>query len=348
MLHLTATSPADYQRQFYEAIGLASAEPPNPAERCDPSAPWEFWENPDVGFVHGFGSMERIHCGIGSYTIPSDLLVHYDYEFSYLHFGIIYRGVTYSLQDGRELTGPSPAPFVAVERSPAGTNLWKAGQQERGTEISVHGGTLEQEICPALGLLPSCLDTLEVNRRYTKMPNELQASIRLFEENLVNHRMTEPLMVGLTCSFVAQLCQPETLAQLLDGVGRPVEHIAVGQRALALSPDELGRVRQAHTIVAEAATSFPRAAAIAREVGLSEQKLKAGFSHLYHRTLGDFAHSVRMEEAARLLRETSEPVGRVSHAVGYQSEAAFIAAFKRWGGTTPLRYRRLGTQPREV
>ena len=93
-------------------------------------------------------------------------------------------------------------------------------------------------------------------------------------------------------------------------------------------------------VVAEAACAFPSTAAVAREVGLSEQKLKAGFSHLYHCTLGDFAHSVRMEEAGRLLRETSEPVSQVARAVGYQSEAAFIAAFKRWGGATPFRYRR--------
>lgn len=338
MKYLQATSPTDYQRQFYEAIGLISVEP-DPVDRCDPDAPWEFWENPDVGFVHGFGSMDHIHCGIGSYTIPGDLTVRYDYEFSYLHFGIIYRGVTYSLKDGHELAGPGPAPFVALERSPVGTNRWKAGQQARGTEISVHTAVLEQSVFALLGL-----DALTVNRRYTAVPDGLRRTIKLFEDNLVNHRMSAPLAMGLTCSFVAQLAQPETLAQLLDDEGCPAEHLAVGRRTLTLGGDELRRVEQAHAIVAEAAATFPNTAAVAREVGLSEQKLKAGFSHLYHRTLGDFAHGVRMEEAGRLLRETSEPVSQVARAVGYQSEAAFIAAFKRWGGTTPLRYRRRETQ----
>ena len=339
MKHLHATSPTDYQRQFYETIGLAPVEP-DPADFCDPNAPWELWENPDVGFVHGFGSMERIHCGIGSYTVPSDLLVCYDYEFSYLHFGIIYRGVTYSLKDGCELAGPGPAPFVAVERSPVGTNHWKAGQQARGTEISVRTAVLEQSIFPLLGLSPTCLDALTVNRRYTVVPDGLRRTIKLFEDNLVNHRMSEPLIMGLTCSFVAQLFQPETLGQLVGGEGRPAQRLAIGRRTLTLGADELARVERAHAVVAEAACAFPSTAAVAREVGLSEQKLKAGFSHLYHCTLGDFAHSVRMEEAGRLLRETSEPVSQVARAVGYQSEAAFIAAFKRWGGATPFRYRR--------
>lgn len=343
MKHLQATSPTDYQRQFYEAIGL-HATGPDPADRCDADAPWEFWENPDVGFVHGFGSMDRIHCGIGSYTIPCDLLVRYDYEFSYLHFGIIYRGVTYSLKDGRELAGPGPAPFVAVERSPVGTNRWKAGQQARGTEVSVCTAVLEHSIFPVLGLAPSCLNALAVNRRYTAVPDGLRRIIKLFEDNLVNHRMSESLMVGLTCSFVAQLAQPETLTQLVEGEGHPAERLAVGRRTLTLGADELERVEQTHAIVAEVAASFPSAASVAREVGLSEQKLKAGFSHLYHRTLGDFAHGVRMEEATRLLRETSEPVSQIARTVGYQSEAAFIAAFKRWGGTTPLRYRRREAQ----
>lgn len=304
----------------------------------DPHTPWELWENPAVGFVHGFGSMDAIHCGI--YTIPCDLTVRYGYEFSYLHFGIIYRGVTYSIANGQELAGPSPSAFVALERSPVGTNRWKAGQQARGTEISLCASFLEERVYPMLGLLPSCLSVLEVNRRYTAVPEELRRTIKLFEDNLVSHHMTEALAMGLSCAFVAQLAQPGTLEQLMRKESIPVERLALGTRTLTLGAHELERVKQAHRLIAQTATSFPSTAVLAREVGLSEQKLKAGFSHLYHRTVGDFAHSVRMEEAGRLLRTTLMPVNQVSQTVGYQSEAAFIAAFKRWSGTTPLRYRR--------
>ena len=336
MVHLDAASPTDYQRQFYKAIGLEPVPPNAPG----PQTSWELWENPAVGFVHGFGSMDTVHCGIGSYTIPCDLTVRYGYEFSYLHFGVIYRGVTYTLSNGQELAGPSPSAFITIERSPVGTNRWKAGQQARGTEISLCTDFLATRLYPMLGLSPACLDVLEVNHRYTAVPEDLCRTIKLFEDNLVSHRMTEALAVGLSCAFVAQLVQPNTLEHLMRNEGTPVERLALGARTLTLTSDELERIKQARKLIAQTATTFPSAASLAREVGLSEQKLKAGFSHLYHRTLGDFAHSVRMEEAGRLLRTTPLPVNQVSQMVGYQSEGAFIAAFKRWSGATPLRYRR--------
>jgi AraC-like DNA-binding protein len=47
----------------------------------------------------------------------------------------------------------------------------------------------------------------------------------------------------------------------------------------------------------------------------------------------------RMQEAARLLRETSLPVSRIAWQVGYQSEAAFSIAFKRYQGVQPRQFR---------
>jgi len=48
----------------------------------------------------------------------------------------------------------------------------------------------------------------------------------------------------------------------------------------------------------------------------------------------------RMDIAARLLRETDEPVGEVGRRVGYGSEFAFSRAFSRIRGEAPGRYRR--------
>jgi AraC-like DNA-binding protein len=42
-----------------------------------------------------------------------------------------------------------------------------------------------------------------------------------------------------------------------------------------------------------------------------------------------------MHKAARLLQETSLPIGRISRQVGYRSEAAFSIAFKRNRGVQP-------------
>ena len=44
---------------------------------------------------------------------------------------------------------------------------------------------------------------------------------------------------------------------------------------------------------------------------------------------GIFTTRIRMQEASRLLTDTSMAVGRIAWQVGYQSEAAFSIAFKR-------------------
>ena len=332
-MQIIAHSPTDYQQQFYQAIGLNAV----PSE--EQAAGWELYENPDVGFVHGFGSMDTVHCGIGSYTIPRELVVRYDYEFSYLHFGIIYRGVTYSLVNDQELAGPGPSAFVALEHSPVGVNRWKVGQQARGTEISICTPFLEQTLLPLLGLEPSCLGSLVRNMRYTGVPQELVDVVKRFEGHLVHHRITHAIMVALACEFVAFLAQPDVLAAIASGAGLPSEPLTVGTRTFYLTADEFKRVEEAHAQAEASAAMFPTAAALARAVGLSEQKLKAGFLHRYHQTIWDFSNSVRMTQAAALLRDTATPVSAVSRTVGYQSEAAFIAMFKKWSGSTPHRYR---------
>jgi AraC-like DNA-binding protein len=48
----------------------------------------------------------------------------------------------------------------------------------------------------------------------------------------------------------------------------------------------------------------------------------------------------RMTTAARMLRESDAPLWIIARRVGYSSEIAFAAAFKRQYGLTPGRYRR--------
>lgn len=80
------TNPDDYGLYFYKQIGL----------NCTFEQPHEqIWTNPDVGTIHIYGSLDEIQCGTGDYTIPADLLAEFDYESAFLHFGIIYEGITY-------------------------------------------------------------------------------------------------------------------------------------------------------------------------------------------------------------------------------------------------------------
>ena len=98
------TNPDDYGLYFYKQIGL----------NCTFEQPHEqIWTNPDVGTIHIYGSLDEIQCGTGDYTIPADLLAEFDYESAFLHFGIIYEGITYSLVNHRLSPMSHPSAFLA-------------------------------------------------------------------------------------------------------------------------------------------------------------------------------------------------------------------------------------------
>ena len=55
-----------------------------------------------------------------------------------------------------------------------------------------------------------------------------------------------------------------------------------------------------------------------------------------------YLQSLRMQRAKKLLRNQQATVAAVATQVGYQSDVAFAAAFKREVGTAPGAYRRSG------
>nr|WP_063779209.1 AraC family transcriptional regulator [Kibdelosporangium sp. MJ126-NF4]CEL14494.1 Transcriptional regulator, AraC family [Kibdelosporangium sp. MJ126-NF4]CTQ88859.1 Transcriptional regulator, AraC family [Kibdelosporangium sp. MJ126-NF4] len=80
-------------------------------------------------------------------------------------------------------------------------------------------------------------------------------------------------------------------------------------------------------------------ATLAAKAGLS----RAPFARRFASTVGQppltYLTWWRMTIASQLLRETAQPLAKIAAKVGYQSEFAFAAAFKRHFGTPPGKYR---------
>ena len=87
------------------------------------------------------------------------------------------------------------------------------------------------------------------------------------------------------------------------------------------------------------ATTFT-VAGLAQAVGMS----RSAFASLFTRLVGEpplhYISRWRMLKAAQLLKEDKQTLAEVANAVGYDSEAAFSKAFKRWSGKAPGSYRR--------
>lgn len=81
---------------------------------------------------------------------------------------------------------------------------------------------------------------------------------------------------------------------------------------------------------------------LASEVAMSRSAFAARFSDLVEEPPLTYLTRWRMARATRLLRSGSVTIAEVASRVGYEAEAAFSKAFKRWTGLPPGAFRRNG------
>jgi AraC-like DNA-binding protein len=83
-------------------------------------------------------------------------------------------------------------------------------------------------------------------------------------------------------------------------------------------------------------------ATLAREVGMSRSAFAARFTELVGEPAMRYATRWRMHVALAWLKEDDASVGELASRLGYNSEAAFSRAFKRFMGISPGAARRNG------
>ena len=80
--------------------------------------------------------------------------------------------------------------------------------------------------------------------------------------------------------------------------------------------------------------------ALAREHHMNTSTLKSVFKAVYGQPIAAHMKHHRMEEAARLLRETDGSIGDIAQQVGYENQSKFSQAFRDTFQVLPTEYRR--------
>ena len=78
---------------------------------------------------------------------------------------------------------------------------------------------------------------------------------------------------------------------------------------------------------------------LCRELGMSKSGLNALFRRCAHRPPLQFFTRLKMTEAAKLLRQTEEPVSTIARQLGYEDPYYFSRTFKKAMGVSPAAYR---------
>ncbi len=84
-------------------------------------------------------------------------------------------------------------------------------------------------------------------------------------------------------------------------------------------------------------------------IGANEIAEALGISYSYTRKIfkehsgvspSDYIHQLRIQDAKRILMESSKPVIQIAEEVGYNNDQSFLRAFKKWVGMSPAVYRK--------
>lgn len=329
MLFYQAKSPSEYQNFFYSNTGLTQVIH---NEQCNS------WEDSNNSYIHTYGSLSTTQFGVGNYTLPNTISINFNYSDSYLHFGIVYQGVTHTIINNVEEVKSTPSTFLAIDYNPSGTNFWKKGQGFHGTEVSIHLDYLKNILLPILGVDIDSIDYLQKNIRHN-LTDEMKRTLQRVESLLIQKKITSALLTAISLDLIAQLLHPDVKSVLQQYKPKENEYVSLGNRKLLFTRDDFAKVIEAHSILSNSASNFPTVFTLSKDLSISEQKLKCGFFHLYKQTIWEYANHIRMNQAVKLLEDNSNTISSISKEVGYQSQAAFINMFKKWAGICPSAFR---------
>ena len=77
---------------------------------------------------------------------------------------------------------------------------------------------------------------------------------------------------------------------------------------------------------------------LAKDVGLSRAQLHRKMKEMTGLATGKFVRDIRMQQAARLIREGRVNISQVAYSVGFNDQAHFSTVFKTYYGMTPSDY----------
>ena len=149
---------------------------------------------------------------------------------------------------------------------------------------------------------------------------------------------------------IVQACQTPRLGSQLAVKAALLGIVAVCARSgliegRQMRPNADYKARQLKGIVGYLGEHFAEPltlSAVAAQFGLSPQYFSTFFRENFGRTFTQHINSLRIEQAARLLRETDLPVMEIAFNVGFDNFSYFIKRFREVYGVSPSHYRKDG------
>lgn len=197
-----------------------------------------------------------------------------------------------------------------------------------GALTSVIGGRIDIENLRHNPLLRSLPATIHVRGEHVSPASWLETTLQFISSEMQSDQPGAATVVNRLVDVLLVQAVRTHLAQSPDGTGSWLR---------ALVDPQIGR---ALALIHERPDAPWTVQSLAERVAMSRSAFAARFSELVEEPPLTYLTRWRMARATRMLDGTSASLGQVATQVGYEAEAAFSKAFKRWNGVAPGEYRR--------
>ncbi len=248
--------------------------------------------------------------------------------------------------------------IIQINYCKAGQIVWEMKSQNRiylnPGDFSLHTMkactdsvlTFPKDIYEGLSI---CIDLQEVSDNPPELLNgsNLFETIlpKIFRENdapvfLAGNEQTENI-------FSAFFNQPEELKlpyqkiktiELLLYLGKTEP--ASSQQLSEYKTEQICVVREIHDQLTRHMEQRVTIEELSRKYLINPTTLKTAFKSIYGTSIAAHIKEHRMEQAAKMLKETDESIAEIARAVGYDSQSKFTAAFKAYFKVLPKEYRK--------
>lgn len=213
--------------------------------------------------------------------------------------------------------------MVCLDRS-SGHGRYLSDEVLHAATLLLHPDVLEDYWAEEMGMMPEdCRRVLRGQEWFITLPMTPEM-----------HQMAaetfSPRFQGNAARLHLESCALELLALQTD---RLVRNTLLQERLLNRSDEE--RIRAAADILVEKMVDPPTTSALARQVGVSESKLRRGFNDVFGLPPLQYLLRHRMTCARDLLTSRSLNVSQAASHVGYANVSHFIICYKRLFGVTP-------------
>ncbi|GAB4372120.1 MAG: AraC family transcriptional regulator [Elainellaceae cyanobacterium] len=266
---------------------------------------------------------------IDDYTLQDDLIVETEagkpgmvLEFSFMLSGR--NAIEYILPGNNFLE-------AYWDHGQGGRFHWQAGTRVLKVDIHIEPDVFETLVAEQIEGLPIALQQVLHDRK----------RFEFYQTGTITTAMQTVLRQIICCPYQGVTQKLYLESKVLELIALRIEQSIQSNSALkhqdktVLRSSDIDCIYQAKEILLTNWQNPPSLTDLARQSGLNDYKLKAGFREVFGTTVFGYLHLYRMEQAQRLLSQKQMSIREVGLQLGYSNPRCFADAFKKQFGITP-------------